>query len=81
MRIETRNNGIRDITVIVAAEGKVLRRKGTEDTFGGEIWLGYSHYINGVKLDEPHLDTPDDFEEIDNPDEIEIIDENKEEII
>lgn len=52
---------------IIAAEGKVLRRKGTEDIFGGEIWLGYSHYINGQKLPVPHLDVPEDFEEIDAP--------------
>lgn len=67
MTIETRNNGIRDITVIKADEGKVFRRKGTEDIFGDEVWLGYSYYINGVKQDPPHLDVPEDFEEIDAP--------------
>ena len=64
-RIE--NNGIRDITVITADEGKVFRRKGTEDIFEEEIWLGYSYWINGVKQDPPHLDVPEDFEEIDAP--------------
>ena len=70
MTIRTENNGITDITVITADEGKVLRRKGTEDVFGDELWLGYSHYIGGTKVDPPHLDTPDDFEEIDAPEEI-----------
>lgn len=66
MKIEIVNNGVRNITVIVADEGKVFRRKGTEeDIYGHEVWLGYSWYINGAKLDEPHLDTPEDFEEID----------------
>ena len=50
---------------ITAEEGKVFRRIGTEEIFGSEIFLGYSHYINGVKLEEPHLDKPTDFEEID----------------
>lgn len=52
---------------IIAAEGKVFRRIGTEDIFGEEIYLGYSHYIAGVKQTPPHLDTPEDFEEIDPP--------------
>lgn len=70
MKIETRNNGVRDITVIIADEGKVFIRKGNENyIYGNEIWLGQSWYINGVKLDEPHLDVPDDFEEINEPNE------------
>lgn len=52
---------------IIAENGKVFRRIGTEDLFGNEIYLGYSHYIGGVKLEEPHLDVPEDFEEIDEP--------------
>ena len=64
-RIE--NNGLKDVTVITADEDKVFRRKGTEDIFGNEIWLGYSYYIGGVKQDPPHLDVPEDFEEIDAP--------------
>ena len=50
---------------IIADSGKVFRRIGTNEIFGEEIWLGYSYYIDGVKLDEPHLDIPEDFEEID----------------
>ena len=67
MRTEIRNNGIRDLTVIIAEEGKVFRRIGTNDIFGDEIVLGKSHYINGIKLQEPHIDIPEDFEEIDAP--------------
>jgi hypothetical protein len=53
---------------IIAAEGKVLRRIGTEELFGKDIYLGYSHYINGVVQDPPHLDISADFEEVDDPD-------------
>lgn len=55
---------------IIADEGKVFRRIDDNRIYGTEIYLGYSYYINGVKLDEPHLDTPEDFEEIDDPEEI-----------
>lgn len=53
--------------LIKADEGMVFRRKGTEEIFGNEIYLGKSYYINGVLLEEPHDDTPEDFEEIINP--------------
>lgn len=55
--------------IMVADEGKVFRRKGTDEIFGEEIALGYSHYINGVLQDPPHKDVPEDFEEIDAPPE------------
>lgn len=55
---------------IIADDGKVFHRIADGTIYGREIYLGYSYYINGVKLDEPHLDTPEDFEEIDNPEEI-----------
>ena len=54
---------------IKADEGKVLRRRHTHDIYGDEIYLGYSYYINGEKLSEPHLDVPADFEEIFEPKE------------
>ena len=60
---------------IIASEGKVFRRIGTEDIYGDEIYLGYSHYIGGVLQNPPHLDVPEDFEEIDAP----IEEENEEE--
>ena len=56
---------------IIADEGKVFRRKGTNEIFGEDIYLGYSHYIEGVLQDPPHLDIPEDFEEIDEPNEVE----------
>ena len=52
---------------IIADEGKVFRRIGTEDVYGEEIYPGYSHYISGVRQEPPHLDVPEDFEEIDIP--------------
>ncbi len=59
MRIEDRH--------LIADEGKDFRRKGTEEIFGEEIYLGYSYYINGVLQNPPHYDVPEDFEEIDKP--------------
>lgn len=57
-------------THIIADNGKVFRRIADGTIYGREIYLGYSYYINGVKLDKPHLDTPEDFEEIDDPEEL-----------
>ena len=54
---------------IKADEGKVFRRRHTRDIYGDEIYLGYSYYINGEKLSQPHLDVPADFEEIFEPKE------------
>lgn len=51
--------------IIKASEGKVFRRISDGTLYGKEISLGYSYYINGVKLAEPHLDVPEDFEQID----------------
>ena len=55
---------------IIADDGKVFRRIADGTIYGKEIYLGYSYYIGGVKLDEPHLDVPEDFEEIDDTEEI-----------
>lgn len=55
------------IKIIKANEGKVFRRIADGQIYGKEISLGYSYYINGVKLSEPHLDVPEDFEQIDEP--------------
>lgn len=52
---------------LTASEGKVLRRIEDGNIYGESIALGYSYYIGGRKLEEPHLDVPSDFEEIDNP--------------
>lgn len=55
---------------IIADEGKVFRRIASGEDFGKDIYLGYSHYIGGVLQDPPHLDVPEDFEEIDDDSEI-----------
>ena len=54
---------------IIADEGKVFKRKSDGFTYGEEIYLGYTYYIGGKKLAEPHLDVIEDFEEIDAPQE------------
>jgi hypothetical protein len=56
--------------IIYAERGKVFRRIGTDDIYGDSIILGYSYYINGEKLSEPHLDVPEDFEEVDSDEPI-----------
>jgi hypothetical protein len=58
---------VEHISIITADEGKIFRRISDGTLYGKEISLGYSYYINGVKLDEPHLDIPEDFEQIDDP--------------
>lgn len=64
---------------IIADEGKVLRRIEDGHIYGSDIYLGYSYYIGGELLSEPHLDVPEDFEEID--DETELTDEEVLEIL
>lgn len=54
---------------IIADEGKVFQRKSDGFIYGKEIYLGYTYYIGGKKLDEPHLEVVEDFEEIDAPKE------------
>jgi hypothetical protein len=53
--------------IIIADEGKVFRRIADGQIYGKEISLGYSYYMGGVRLTEPHLDVPEDFEQIDEP--------------
>lgn len=57
-------------TVLKASEGKVLKRKSDGLIAGTDVYLGYAYYIGGVKLDEPKLETADDYEEIDMPEEM-----------
>jgi hypothetical protein len=52
---------------IIADEGKVFARIENGQVYGNEIFLGYTYYIGGKKLAEPHLDVVEDFEEIDEP--------------
>ena len=49
---------------ITAEEGKVFKRKSDGFIYGNEIFLGYTYFIGGQKLSEPHLEVPEDFEEI-----------------
>ena len=42
---------------IMAEDGKVLQRMSDGAVVGREIWLGYTYYIGGEKLD--HVHTPD----------------------
>lgn len=53
---------------IIADAGKVFRRIASGEVFGNELYLGYSYYIGGVLQDPPHLDVPEDFEEIPDTD-------------
>ena len=54
---------------IRADEGKVFKRKGTNEIYGDEMYLGYSYFIDGVLQNPPHYDVPEDFEEIDKPED------------
>lgn len=49
---------------IKAENGAVLKRKNSEELYGEEYTLGYSYYKDGQRLATPHLDTPEDFEEV-----------------
>ncbi|VXB17424.1 hypothetical protein [Chryseobacterium sp. 8AT] len=51
--------------VIKAEPGKCFKRKIDGVVFGDEIYLGTTYYLDGIKLQEPIQETPDDFEEID----------------
>ena len=55
------------ITTIHAADGKLLVRKSDGHIAGESVTLGYNYYEAGLPLKEPHLETPDDYEEQDNP--------------
>lgn len=51
--------------IITASGGKIFKRKSDGLIFGKEISLGYTYYINSQKLETPHLEVADDFEQID----------------
>ena len=55
------------ITTIHADEGKQLVRKSDGQIAGESVTLGYNYYEAGLPLSEPHLETPDDYEEQDKP--------------
>lgn len=68
MKIDELNN-----SHITAEVGKVLRRISDGQLFGSEIYLGYTYYLAGEKLEEPLLELPEHFEEIDDPAEEAIV--------
>lgn len=50
---------------LIADEGKVLRRISDKWVAGGEIYLGYTYYLNGELLAAPLLEIPEHYEEVD----------------
>lgn len=57
----------KSITTIHADNGKLLVRKSDGHIAGESVTLGYNYYEAGIHLAEPHLETPDDYEEQDKP--------------
>lgn len=57
---------------LLADIGKVLQRISDNQIFGSEIYLGYTYYLGGKKLNEPLLELPEHFREIDAPEEYEL---------
>ena len=51
---------------IIADEGKVFKRISDGFIYGNEIYLGYTYYLNGEKLQEPKLEVIEDFEEVED---------------
>ena len=58
------------IKKIVESKGKVLRRISDGFIAGPDLYLGYTYYLHGEKLDEPLLELPEHYEEIDIPEEL-----------
>ena len=52
---------------LIADEGKTLQRISDGWISGEEIYLGYTYYLNGEKLDEPLLELPEHYQEVDKP--------------
>jgi len=50
---------------ITADEGKLLLRKADNLLFGKELVLGYTWYINGERINPPHLEVPEDYRDSD----------------
>ena len=71
MKIDTNNQNH-----ILAEEGMVFKRISDGFIYGEEIYLGYTHYLNGELLDKPILELLEHFEEIEKPEldnEVELI--------
>ena len=54
---------------LIASGGKILRRISDNWIAGQELYLGYTYYLAGKKLDEPLLELPEHYEETDIPEE------------
>ena len=50
----------------IADDGKVFKRISDGFIFGNEIYLGYTYYLNGEKLQEPKLEVIEDFKEVED---------------
>ena len=59
---------------LIASENNILRRISDGWVAGPELWLGYTYYLNGRKLDEPLLELPEHYEEIDIPNDFQEVD-------
>lgn len=62
MRLEQKS-----ITTIHADDGKLLVRKSDGHIAGESVTLGYNYYEAGIPLNDPRLETPDDYEEQEKP--------------
>lgn len=56
MKIDIENN-----KHYIADDNNDLIRISDNFNFGSEIYLGYTYFVNGIKLDEPKLETIGDF--------------------
>ena len=50
--------------IIYADDGKILRRKSDKILRGESVVLGYTYYIGDQIIDPPHLEVPEDYEEV-----------------
>ena len=69
MRIESVTINGRDTFRITPDEGKQFMRVSDGALFSGTMTLGYTYFIGGVKLENPHWETPDDYIEVDAPED------------
>jgi len=53
-----------DNGILIADEGKTLRRKSDHLMVGERITLGYTWYINGTRLKYPLKELPEHYEEL-----------------
>ena len=56
-----------DGNIIKAEDGKCLKRISDGKLMGWRVYLGYTHYLGGKKLETPILERPEHYEEADEP--------------